>query len=579
MTRPILASAFRPGVIALSAGLFLLGAGPRYAGSTVSKPIELAAAARKKRSGVAARAALPVTAAAPLTVQLYEDPVTGQLFTRPGAGRRPLAVPAAVLAAPTPAISEMDSRIEQKAEAAAQHEVEKFKQQQGATNAALAGELQQMRPAWREFGDRWFKKIKIGTTVYADYSLYTHTGFGPQFLTQTNPPGPGNNIYNSFDITRAYLNFFFSPTDDFTVRVTPNIYRTLEANSNFKVGRTGALGSNLSQQPGVRIKYAYLDWNTPFKWSRSFKDDKITFGQQQNPLVDWEEGLYGFRYVNLVPWNWASLSSTQVGLAVKGPIKFDELQYVDYDLGIYNNTGFGGNEKANTKQGMVRVTLNPLGARSRFDGLGLTGFYNYGYSNQTPDVTAGSSKAANIRRFAAVVHYTAESWGLIGEYDWGHNAYGVSNMFSGAGPSDAFGIPSPSLGGTPIFKNLGDLASALQGNNRSTQQGFAFMGHAKIPNTPFTLFGTFSQWLANTKAETNPFDLQRFVVGVEWRYNKYLRFALDSHNLLYYHDQFTFSNAELAKFSPSIAAMHPGGIPNAVPRDTHAFFLNAEFNY
>lgn len=577
MTRPRLASTLRAGLIVLCAELIVLGAAPLHAGADGLKPVEVAAGVRKRRAAFAAASSANSTA--PTMVQLYEDPVTGQLFTRPGAGRRLLAVPATVMGAPPVAPSELDSRIEQKAAAAAEREVEKFKTEQGATNAALASQLQQMQPAWREFGDRWFKKIKLGATVYADYSLYTHTGFGPQLLTQTNPPGPGNNLFNSFDITRTYLNFFFSPTDDFTLRVTPNIYRTLDSNTNFRVGRTGALSSNLSQQPGVRIKYAYLDWNTPFRWSRALKEDKITFGQQQNALVDWEEGLYGFRYVNLVPWNWAGLSSTQIGVALKGPIKFNELQYVDYELGIYNNTAFGGNEKSNTKEGMVRVTLNPLGAKSRFDNLGLTGFYNYGYSNQTPDVTAGGSKSANIRRLAALVHYTAASWGLIGEYDWGHNAYGVSNMFSGAGPSDAFGIASPSVGGTPIFKNLSDLATALQGNNRSTQQGFAFMGHADIPRTPFTLFGTFSQWLANTKVDRNPFDLQRFIVGVEWKYNKYLRFALDSQNLTYYHGQFTFSNAELAKFSSSIAAAHPGGISNAVPRDTHAFFLNVEFNY
>ena len=38
------------------------------------------------------------------------------------------------------------------------------------------------------------------------------------------------------------------------------------------------------------------------------------------------------------------------------------------------------------KQVMGRVTVNPFGANSRYDGLGLTGFYDYGYQNTcTPD--------------------------------------------------------------------------------------------------------------------------------------------------------------------------------------------------
>ena len=76
----------------------------------------------------------------------------------------------------------------------------------------------------REFGDRWYKKISIGTLVYAEYRYYSHTGFGPQFLTQQVWPGPGNNSFNSFDITRTYLDFKFTPIDDVSMRVTPNMY-------------------------------------------------------------------------------------------------------------------------------------------------------------------------------------------------------------------------------------------------------------------------------------------------------------------------------------------------------------------
>ncbi len=115
-------------------------------------------------------------------------------------------------------------------------------------------------------------------------------------------------------------------------------------------------------------------------------DDKFTFGQQQNPLVDWEENLWGFRYTALTPWNYASLSSAQVGVAMKGPIKINEKQYADYDFGVYDDASYHAQEQSAYKQVMGRVTINPLGANSRYDGLGLTGFYDYGYSNKcTPD--------------------------------------------------------------------------------------------------------------------------------------------------------------------------------------------------
>ena len=80
-------------------------------------------------------------------------------------------------------------------------------------------------------------------------------------------------------------------------------------------------------------------------------DDKFTFGQQQNPLVDWEENLWGFRYTALTPWNYLSLSSTQVGFAMKGPIKFNEKQYADYDVGVYDDASFHANEAERLQAG------------------------------------------------------------------------------------------------------------------------------------------------------------------------------------------------------------------------------------
>ena len=91
-------------------------------------------------------------------------------------------------------------------------------------------------------------------------------------------------------------------------------------------------------------------------------DDKFTFGQQQNPLVDWEENLWGFRYTALTPWNYLSLSSAQVGAAMKGPIKFNETQYADYDFGVYDDASYHALEQSAYKQVMGRVTVNPFGA-------------------------------------------------------------------------------------------------------------------------------------------------------------------------------------------------------------------------
>jgi hypothetical protein len=576
-------------VFGTTAALLIATGAAARADTAVAAPIELAAAGKHHSRASIVEASGP---AGPTVVStLYEDPDTGQLFTRPGAGRRQVAVPAALLGGGSPAPTELDKAIEQKAQEAAQKEVAKYQEQQGITNASLASQLQLMQPGMREFGERWLKKIRIGTTIYADYQFLTHAGWGPQTLENINPPGPGNSLYNSFDLTRGYLNLFFSPTDDFTLRVTPEIYRELEGNSNFNLssgqpaGRTSAVGSNLQGQIGMRFKFIYIDWNTPFKnlGIDAIKEDKVTFGQEEAPFVPWEEALYGFRYVNLVPWNYVSLSSTYPGLSVKGPIKFNEVQYVDYDFGVFNNQSWTGYERTNTKQAMARVSVYPFGAKSRFEGLGLTGFYDYGYSNATPDSTLpGSSRSNHLERLAALVHYWQEKWSIAGEFDYGHNAFTGNNLFSGSGPGDFFTPPAALATQSPIAA----AATVLQNSSQSQQLGWDFFGRYQILDSPFTAFGMYQQWLPNTKAQFNPFDFERFIVGLEYKWNKYLRMALDSQNLLFYHSQKTVSASDVQRFgSAAYAAAFPTGIafsptqPSTVPRDTHGIFFNIEFNY
>lgn len=505
-------------------------------------------------AGLALATCAPARAQSNRKLQLWTDPVTGQVFTRPGKGRVPLAIP----------YSEISRRVQQveKQQQAVTQEVSQLK----ANTQKTSVEVQKMQPAWQDFADRWMHKFSIGVLAYADYGLYTHTGYGPQFFTQVNPPGPGNNLYNSFDVSRAYLNFIFKPDENFTFRVTPNIYRAVGSASAVSNSKSSSVGSNLDGSLNYRLKYAYLDWNTPFRWNDWLRKDKITFGQQANPLVAWEEDMYEFRYVNLTPWNFLSLSSTQAGLAMKGPITVGtrEVKYADYDMGVYTNGTFHAPDNTNTKQVMGRISLYPFGGTSEFYGMGFTGFYDYGYSNNAPDQCCGK-QSTSLYRLAALVHYETKNWGIAGEFDDGKNAFSAGNLFSASAP----------LSGS----SESTLASLFQSNSRTHQLGFDFFGRVKIPRTPFTLFGMFEQLWANTKVSVNPFDFQRVVFGVDYQYSKHLRFALDSQNILFYHKQFTVSQSELARFDQSTAAKYPSGIAFAVPRDTHAIFANMQFSY
>jgi hypothetical protein len=79
--------------------------------------------------------------------------------------------------------------------------------------------------------------------------------------------------------------------------------------------------------------------------------------------------------------------------------------------------------------------------------------------------------------------------------------------------------------------------TAILNNGRAREIGADFLGHYHIPGTRLTAFGMFQWFLPNDNVNTDPLDFQRFVVGLSYTYNEYLRFALDSQNLLFYHNQ------------------------------------------
>ncbi len=525
------------------------------------------------------------TATAPSkSLTLWADPRTGQLFIKPGRGRVRVALPAAGIST-----GDLQKAVEEQVQTQAEPQLRKSQeqiQQLQSSNAQLVAQMQEIRPAWRDYIDNFRNRFRVGALVYGDYAFFTHTGYGPQFLTQENWPGPGNNLYNSFDLTRAYLNFFFFPTPDWTLRVTPNIYRMI-GSANDKFGRTGAIGSSLDGNYGYRIKYGYIQGGHPFQGIDALKDDTLIIGVQPQPITAWEEDLYGFRWVNLTTWNMA-VASTFPGIAVGGPINFgsERLQYADYDIGVFGNGNFHQVEGTDTKQVWGRMSIYPFGARWRFDGLGITSVYSYGYGNTLPDLaslpTQYKGPNAVIQRLAEIVHYTGYNWQLAGEFDWGRNAFSPASEFSAVGPAAFFGVTPTGESASFVLNQeaYANLANAFMNNGRTVQEGFNFFGHYHFTGTPFTLFGWFEQWMPNMQVNKDPFDFQRLVLGIAYQYNEYLSFALDTQNIFYYHSQFSVPVSYAKEFNWTAPKGFAGSsIADAVPRDVHAIMLNVQFAY
>jgi len=407
--------------------------------------------------------------------------------------------------------------------------------------------------------------------LYADYAYYAKSGFGPQFTSQINPPGPGNNGYNTFEITRAYINLFYSPSDAVTFRLSPDLYRQIGAAPGTKIGRVSAIGPNTDQGLPFRLKYAYLDFNTLFASSDAFKKDKLTVGQQQDPVIEWEERFYGFRYANIVPWDYLGYSSSWAGISLHGPVESNHKMYLDYAIGVYNNASYRLLEQSEKKQAAARLTVYPLGAKSNYDGLGFTGFYDFGYTNVTPD----SHVNIPLYRASALAHYTfmKNAYAIAVEFEAGRNAFASGNFFSGSAPQDEYGLA------TTQYAGFDALVKALQNTNGAKQRGYAFFGHAQIPRSPFTLFAMVHSFSPNVRVAKNPIDFERIVAGISYKLSDRLSFALSSQNLLFRHSQFTFPASELLLLSPSLAVGNPNGIANAVPNRVQAIFLSTGLNF
>jgi hypothetical protein len=347
--------------------------------------------------------------------------------------------------------------------------------------------------------------FKIGATFYGNFTHYTDAGYGPAFQDlPTTQLGPGNSGLNEFEVTRAYINLFYTPNEHVTLRITPDIYRGADSSLVY------------------RLKYAFVDFQKIFG-DGAFKNDKLTFGQTQQPLTDWEEGLSGYRYAYLTPWNYLSLSSTYVGAKLHGPIEMNGKEYLDYDIGVFTTASFHAIETNDKKQGMARLTVYPFGTTKDRTGLGLTVFENYGYNTKPP-----SQVSTPLNRLALLAHYQTHdnAYQIAFEYQLGRNALSTGNMFGGVGPA----------AGDPFTTAAGTILSGTH----TRQQGFDVYGHAALGHSPFSLWGLYQYFDTNTNfhpASANVLDFERTVGGLAYRVTPHFDVAFGDQNFHWRHTQ------------------------------------------
>ena len=261
--------------------------------------------------------------------------------------------------------------------------------------------------------------IRVGMTIFADYTLAS----SPK-IRDVN----GDSVsFNEFAIRRAYINVTGNISHLMSFRITPDIAR-----------ETGA-GASLSGSLEYRLKYAYGqlgldDWLPRGSWLR--------FGIQQTPWVDFQEGIYRYRFQGpMFTDREGYLSSSDAGISGHYNLPSN---YGDVHVGIYNGETYSRAETNDKKAAQARLSLRPFATQNFLRGLRAHVFADAdryatgaprnrllgGLTYEQPHVVAGAeyvgTKDRTTRTAAErdgkgysifVIPRLSPRWELLGRYD------------------------------------------------------------------------------------------------------------------------------------------------------------------
>src|SRR5262245_1004191 len=178
--------------------------------------------------------------------------------------------------------------------------------------------------------------IRVGAVIYSDYTYQT----SPE-ITDSD----GNLVnFNSFNVSRAYINITGQISHLIAFRITPDVTRA-----------DTTAGTLLNGSLVYRIKYAYAqfnldDWMTRGSYAR--------FGVQQTPWLDFAEGIYRYRFQGtMFPEREGFFASADGGASFHYQLPGN---YGDIHTGIFNGENYNRTEPNDQKAFMIRATVRPL---------------------------------------------------------------------------------------------------------------------------------------------------------------------------------------------------------------------------
>jgi hypothetical protein len=164
--------------------------------------------------------------------------------------------------------------------------------------------------------------------------------------------------FNSFDVTRAYVNINAQLSDRVRFRFTPDVRRITD----------GSLAGSLT----VRVKYGFLQLDNVGlpSW--------IRFGLAQTPWLDFQESVNRYRVQGTM---FSEREGLIPGSADFGVGYFASLpgNYGEFHAGVYNGEGFTQAEANKYKSVQGRLTVRPAPGRGLANYFRVSGFYSAGW--------------------------------------------------------------------------------------------------------------------------------------------------------------------------------------------------------
>jgi hypothetical protein len=184
-----------------------------------------------------------------------------------------------------------------------------------------------------------FPAVTFGIVSFLQYAAELHESEG----------------YNAFDVTRGYLNIRARLNDRVSVRFTPDVRPTTDA--------------ELERNLALRLEYASLDVQVTDNMA-------VMFGLHEMPWLTFEESTNRYRVISPMFSERLGLlpGATDLGASIKY-----SAERSDFHVGVYNGEGYGRAEIDKYKSIDGRATFRPFSDESELGKVTISGFYQYGW--------------------------------------------------------------------------------------------------------------------------------------------------------------------------------------------------------